>query len=95
MTKSAVHVEELEAARKNLIASVVGDMPYAHRQFLISFKRGQPDWALLGIPRANELPAVRWRQRNLDQLAPEIRATLIGKLEAVLFPSHAFGSSGS
>ena len=90
---------ELEAARRNL--TVVRDMqtnrprPYAHRQFLISFKRGQPDWALLGVPGVNELPAVRWRQRNLDQLAPEIRAKAHLELETVLFPSHASGSSGS
>jgi hypothetical protein len=45
-------------------------MPKAHREFLIGFKRGQPDWSLLGVPGAAELPVVRWKQLNFDRLAP-------------------------
>lgn len=59
-------------------------MPAAHRKFLISFERGAPDWALLGLPGAVELPAVKWRQLNLDKLTPEKRSALVGELEKVL-----------
>ena len=93
MTKSHVRIEELEAAREELIAAVVDAMPESHRQFLLSFKRGKPDWSLLGIPGASELPAVQWRRQNLERLSPETSATLIRNLEAVLFPAGASGSS--
>ena len=56
MTKSPIQIEELEATREELIAAIVGFMPEAHRQFLLSFKRGKPDWTLLSFPGASELP---------------------------------------
>jgi hypothetical protein len=67
-----------------MITGIVGKMPAAHRKFLISFERGEPDWNLLGLPAAADLPAVKWRQINLDTLTREKRAALVGKLEKVL-----------
>lgn len=69
MTRDPVELADLLAARAALIKSIVGDMPADHRKFLISFERGEPDWNLLGVPNAAELPAVRWRQQNLDKLS--------------------------
>jgi hypothetical protein len=31
--------------------------------------RAEPDWSLLNIPHLAELPAVRWRLQNLQELA--------------------------
>jgi hypothetical protein len=31
--------------------------------------RAQPDWSLLGVPHLEELPAIRWRLQNLEQLS--------------------------
>jgi hypothetical protein len=59
-------------------------MPEEHRRFLLSFERGEPDWPVLELPGASALPAVRWRQENLDRLRPAERAKLVSKLEAVL-----------
>jgi hypothetical protein len=39
---------------------------------------------LLGVPRAAELPAVQWRQQNLDKLTKDKRAELVKALEKVL-----------
>jgi predicted nucleotidyltransferase component of viral defense system len=84
MTVQPVGLEELIAAREALIAAVVGDMPEAHRRFLISFERGEPDWPLLSVDGAADLPAVRWRQQNLDRLSPEARAALVARLEEAI-----------
>lgn len=67
---------------------VLKAMPDAHRKFLISFKSGQPDWDLLGLPEVAKLPAVTWRQLNYDKLKPEARAAEVAKLERVLFSAH-------
>jgi predicted nucleotidyltransferase component of viral defense system len=84
MTEEPVALDELIAVREALIAEIVGKMPDAHRQFLVSFERGEPDWALLDVPGAAELPAVKWRQLNLDKLPAAKRAELVEGLERAL-----------
>jgi predicted nucleotidyltransferase component of viral defense system len=86
MTATPISVGELTDARESLIASIVGQMPEPHRRFLVSFERGEPEWALLDVPGASDLPAVRWRQGNLDKLDAKVRADLVSKLKSVLFP---------
>lgn len=86
MTQEPVTIADLEAAREAIIAAMVADMPEAHRRFLVGFKRGKPDWELLGIPDAQHLPAVLWKRRNLDRLPPDSRNELTDALERVLLP---------
>jgi predicted nucleotidyltransferase component of viral defense system len=84
MTDKPVSIEELLAAREALIGDLVGKMPVDHRRFLISFERGEPEWSLLGLPHVVELPAVKWRQLNLNKLTAEKRWALVESLEEVL-----------
>lgn len=86
MTQEPIALTDLEATRETIITKMVTDMPEAHRRFLIGFKRGEPDWQLLGIPEAQRLPAVLWKQLNLDKLAADKRLELADVLENVLFP---------
>jgi predicted nucleotidyltransferase component of viral defense system len=89
MTAEPVFLEDLIAARETLIRTIVGEMSEPHRRFLISFKRGEPDWSLLDVPGASDLPAVRWRQHNLDMLGKDEREKLAAQLEKVLFNDAA------
>jgi hypothetical protein len=84
MTETSVTLQELIAAREALIEAIVGNMPEPHRRFLVSFKRGAPDWELLDLPGADLLPAVRWRLKNLTKLDERRRAVLLGRLGEVL-----------
>ncbi len=84
MTDRPIALDQLVTAREALIANIVGRMPKAHRLFLVSFERGEPDWTLLGLPEAADLPAVKWRQQNLDSLSKDRRDALVGHLEEVL-----------
>ncbi len=84
MTANDVPLDELLATRESIINQIVGQMPKDHRSFLISFEKGTPDWDLLGVDGAAELPAVKWRQQNLDKLSAEKRAALVAQLEKVL-----------
>jgi hypothetical protein len=77
-------LEELLAAREAFIKDIVGNMPPEHRRFLISFEKGKPEWDLLGLPHVADLPAVKWRQLNLDKLSAEKRGALVANLERVL-----------
>ncbi len=84
MTETPVTVEELVEARETLISDIVGRMPRDHRDFLLSFKRGRPDWSLLGLPGAEDLPAVQWKLQNLALLTKDKRAALLERLSEVL-----------
>jgi predicted nucleotidyltransferase component of viral defense system len=84
MTDAPVTLEALLDARERLIKTIVGEMPRAHRLFLVSFERGEPDWPVLGVAHAAKLPAVLWRQRNLDSLNAPARAALVARLEEAL-----------
>jgi predicted nucleotidyltransferase component of viral defense system len=82
MTEKDVALEDLLAAREALVDDVVRKMPDDHRHFLIGFERGDPDWSLLGLPEAANLPAVRWRQQNLEKV-PDKRPALVAALERI------------
>jgi len=84
MTAEPTTLDELVAARETFIAKVVGEMPAAHKTFLISFVRGQSDWTSIGLPGAANLPAVKWRQVNLDKLTAQKRAAEVAALEKAL-----------
>jgi hypothetical protein len=84
MTEEPVTLAQLKAARETFITHVVSKMPDAHRKFLISFVRGAPDWSSIDLPDATNLPAVKFRQLNLDKLTQEKRDAEIAALEKVL-----------
>ena len=84
MTEVPVSLDDLVQTRKELIADLIGRMPDAHRRFLVSFKKGEPDWSLLDVPRAKMLPAVRWKLENLLRMDAKKRAKSIARLEEVL-----------
>tara|TARA_B100000378_G_scaffold264805_1_gene248806 strand:+ start:219 stop:1142 length:924 start_codon:yes stop_codon:yes gene_type:complete len=84
MTEEIVAIEELIETQHEMIEMLIGGMPDYHREFLIGFERGEPDWSLLKIGHVAELPAIRWRQRNLDKLSPEQRSVLIELLQSSL-----------
>jgi predicted nucleotidyltransferase component of viral defense system len=77
MTEATVAIDELVQTQHEMIEVLIGAMPDHHREFLIGFERAEPDWSLLKIGHVAELPAIRWRQRNLDKLKPDQRSALV------------------
>ena len=94
MTMEPVSLDELSETREALIALIVGQLPDSHRRFLLSFERGEPDWALLDVLAAPDLPAVRWRLQNLALLADDERMRLVRQLERILFADGAESIDG-
>jgi predicted nucleotidyltransferase component of viral defense system len=84
MTTEPIALDTLVEVRETIIAEMVGRMPGDHRRFLLSFEKGEPDWSLLGMLHVAELPAVRWRQQNLDKLSRERRNELVAQLTEAL-----------
>jgi predicted nucleotidyltransferase component of viral defense system len=84
MVDQPVTLDDLLKTREDLIKEIVGNMPDEHRRFLVSVKKGEPDWPLLGVPGAKDLPAVRWKLENLARLPADKRAQLLRGLNEAL-----------
>ena len=77
-------VEVLVRTREELVAEIVGRMPDAHREFLRSLARGEPEWSLLEVRNVSSLPAVEWRMRKLARFDEVERSAMAQRVEAAL-----------
>jgi hypothetical protein len=68
MTSRNVAIHELEETRAQLFAKLPTALDDAERQLLVSLHRLEPDWALLGMPGVESLPAIKWKLKNLGIL---------------------------
>jgi len=84
MTREDVDFETLLSVRERLIADVTGNMPKNHKAFLRSFYCRKPEWSLLSLEGVENLPAVRWREMNLDKAGHDTQAELLRKLNEVI-----------
>jgi predicted nucleotidyltransferase component of viral defense system len=89
MVEQPVSLDDLLKAREDLIGEIVGKLPERHKTFLISVKKGEPDWTLLDLPGAKDLPAVRWKLENLAKLPADKRAQLLKGLKDALEKKEA------
>lgn len=69
MTTEPVTLAALLETRGRLFRELPAALDANEREFLRTLVRAEPDWSLLGIPHLEELPAIRWRLQNLQQLA--------------------------
>ena len=69
MTAEPVELEALLAARERMVAELHAGLDAKEREFLLSLARNTPNWGLLGIDHLEQLPGIRWKLRNLEQLA--------------------------
>lgn len=83
MTEEDLSLDILCDARSELIEDVRLGITGEQKDFLLSFYSREPQWDLLGVEGVHELPAVRWRERNLDVAGKETCEDIVRKLEAV------------
>jgi len=69
MTSAPVVLSALIETRERLILELHKRLDKSERQFLISLVQNKPEWGLLGFKHLEELPGMRWKVRNLTQLA--------------------------
>jgi predicted nucleotidyltransferase component of viral defense system len=79
--------EQFEATRLQLVTEVNKSLTDTDKQFLISFKKGEPDWSLAPIENLHAFPAVQWKLLNIQNLASGNKikhAEMINALESTL-----------
>jgi hypothetical protein len=75
------------ATRSKLFRAILESLSEKDRRFLISFKKGELDWELLGVEGAPKLPAVLWKLQNIKrfiEISPEKHRKQLEKLQAIL-----------
>jgi hypothetical protein len=91
MAQVEVPLEQLEEARENLIHQIHIDMTENEKKFLLSFKNKAPDWNLLEMDNVEviaNLPSVRWKMINLEQMPVQKHKEAVEKLQNILFPNN-------
>lgn len=84
MTREPVTLEQLEFTRQALLAAIRLQFCEQDAAFLLSLKRGKPDWALLALTGIDQLPAVQWKLQNITGMTVERRDQALVKLDRVI-----------
>ena len=68
MTTDPVELPELLATRERMVRELQSGLDAEERRFLLSLVSNQPEWSLLGLGHIEQLPGIRWKLQNLEQL---------------------------
>lgn len=84
MAREEVPVEALSETRERMVALIRAGLDADEKRFLLSVKRGEPDWDALGIAHLRELPALQWKLQNIRRMDEHKRKTALDKLRKAL-----------
>ena len=84
MTVEPMPLETLLETRDQLANEVHARLDDGLKRFLLSVQRAEPEWDLLGVKGADELPAVKWRLLNLRKMKADALNKELSRLEKVL-----------
>lgn len=68
MARVEVGLDTLEAVRSRVPAMLLDGLTQDERAFLLSIKRGEPEWDRLPVPGLDALPALNWKLANIEKL---------------------------
>jgi len=84
MTTNPIEMANLLEARSELIRTVNAMIDERDKNFLVDFKEGHPDWSYFSVPHIKNLPAVKWKMHNLDQVDTLERQRMVDRLREYL-----------
>jgi predicted nucleotidyltransferase component of viral defense system len=68
MTAEPTDLADLIAMRAQLTEDIKRRLDDGAKKFLLSLHDANPNFSTIGLPQAAELPAVKWKLQNLEQL---------------------------
>lgn len=80
MTMEDVPLQVLLDTRAELVRVVHGRLTKGQKDFLVSLTKAEPRWNLLDIPHLQDMPAIRWKLHNLNQLQASNKAKFNAQL---------------
>ncbi len=84
MTTEPIALERLLETREELTTLLHQKLTPRHKAFLLSFKRGTPDWGMLPFENIQDLPSIKWKMLNLEKMDQAKRMEALEKLERSL-----------
>jgi hypothetical protein len=84
MANVPVELDDLLAARVELIKSINEGLTDNQREFLLSLKKGEPVWSLMDITGIEKLPAIQWKLQNIKKMDGKKHKEAYEKLESIL-----------
>jgi len=84
MTRNEVSLDNLLQVQRDLANTLVRALDDAEREFLVSIKRGEPEWDRLGIEHLAQLPAIQWKLINVRKMDPVKHKAALTRLIKVL-----------
>jgi len=87
MTTMDIDYPALEETRNQVFSLIKSSFTDQDKEFLLSFKRGEPLWDLFPIERAQNFPSVKWKLYNIQTMSPLKRQEALKELELKLLNS--------
>ncbi len=84
MVKENIDLDRLCEIREQLILRLREDLTGDEKEFLLSVKRGDPEWEKLGLGDFSHLPGVKWKILNIKRMDKNKRLAATKKLEKTL-----------
>ncbi len=84
MIQEEVSLQELQQLQRNLSGMLVQSLDEDEKEFLLSMKRGEPEWERLGVQNLDQFPALQWKLINISKMNPVKRKTEFNRLQEIL-----------
>jgi hypothetical protein len=84
MTQEEVSLQELQHLQENLSHTLVQALDEDEREFLLSMKRGEPEWSRLEIEYLNQFPALQWKLININKMGSAKSKAEFKRLQEIL-----------
>lgn len=81
MTEDDVSLDELIHTREILVKKINNSLKYNERQFILSVKKGEPEWGLMNLDNIRNLPGVRWKLKNIERMSKIKHQEALNKLQ--------------
>jgi hypothetical protein len=68
MVRDEVSLDDLKEIQRILPEFIVQGLDADEKEFLVSMKRGEPNWRCLGFDHLDKLPALKWKLINIRKM---------------------------
>ena len=84
MTKERISLEALIDTREKIVSEIRQKLTQRDKDFLISFKKGDPDWTYSDVKDFQDFPSIKWKLKNIQLMTKEKRQKALVNLEKIL-----------
>ena len=84
MANVETKLEQLLDNRINLIAKLNTIFDDKNKEFLISVKKGEPDFSLYPVAGVENMPSIKWKLHNIEKMDKDKQVVQLKKLEQAL-----------